>query len=179
LSSRQPLSLGTAALIALATLAGAPGCYVPDYGDGGFSCTEGREECPDGYQCVDHTVCVKSTIDPSTLPTIVVTIAGKTTDGAPIPVKPGEKLTAQIAVTNFKLVDFSMGATNVAGEGHYHAYLDDYDHRVAMSYKAQVEIPLPSSLSPSAHELIFVLASNQHQPLPLARAQIALDVTAQ
>lgn len=50
-------------ILGLPLLLCSPGCFNPDYGDGGFLCSEPGSTCPEGYSC-SKGVCRKDGVDP-------------------------------------------------------------------------------------------------------------------
>ncbi len=45
-------------ILGLLLLLGTPGCFNPDYGDGGFLCSNTGSRCPEGYHCAGGS-CVR------------------------------------------------------------------------------------------------------------------------
>ncbi len=77
----------------------------------------------------------------------------------------GDTVTVTIAVTNFVLMPPS--GTNVAGQGHYHIYLDGASGGNYLAAdqvpSKQVKIPLTTKSGP--HTLKVNLSENDHTPL--------------
>jgi len=81
-------------------------------------------------------------------------------------------------VTNFTLVDPATHPTNVAGEGHYHIYLDAQTNYLVAGQTPTVSVKIPATTTPGAHKLKISLSDNQHVPLTPAVQQI-IDITVQ
>lgn len=82
--------------------------------------------------------------------------------------------------TGFAFVDPSTNTTNMAGQGHYHVYLDnatggDY---LANDFESPVTITVPADTAAGAHQLHVDLFQNDHTPVdPPVRATV--DITVQ
>lgn len=77
----------------------------------------------------------------------------------------GDTVTATITVTNFVLMPPS--ATNVAGQGHYHLYLDGASggNYLAADQVPTKQVKIPLQTASGAHTLKVSLGENDHTPL--------------
>ena len=77
----------------------------------------------------------------------------------------GATVTATITVTNFVLVPPT--ATNVAGQGHYHLYLDGASggNYLAADQVPTKQVKIPLQTASGAHTLKVSLGENDHTPL--------------
>jgi hypothetical protein len=77
----------------------------------------------------------------------------------------GSKVTVTVTVTNFKLV--APKTPNVAGEGHYHVYLDGAQggNYLAAGQTPTKLITIPANTMPGPHTLRVNISNNDHSPL--------------
>ncbi|MCC6747758.1 MAG: hypothetical protein IT371_08885 [Deltaproteobacteria bacterium] len=144
-------------LLAALAVTSAAGCFNPDYGDGGFTCNEGK--CPEGLVCraegLKH-VCRPSGFVPSAQPQVSATANPTTLRG-------GDKVRLTITVTNFALVDPEKNTEVKTGEGHYHVFLDDRRGAyLALGFKGEIEVDIPRTTQQGKHDLIVALVQSNH-----------------
>lgn len=96
--------------------------------------------------------------------------------GAMFPVGGATNIT--VAATNFTLEDFPrMGPGTVAGRGHFHIYLDNYDGNdyLFADYRTTVPIVIPPGTTAGAHNLRVSLRNHDHSPVTAGMPPTATD----
>lgn len=78
----------------------------------------------------------------------------------------GDGATVTVTVTNISLVDPASHTSNVTGEGHYHAYLDDDSggDYIAIGFTTTLQIAIPVGTTPGSHRMHLQLQDNTHHP---------------
>ena len=79
-----------------------------------------------------------------------------------------------VGVSNFTFVDPTTNTTNVAGEGHYHLYLDGLYY--GFSYASSIQM---TGLTPGSHTLQVGLTNNDHSDLSPQTMSAPITVTVQ
>jgi hypothetical protein len=164
------------------------GCFGPDYGVGGFLC--GKDECPEGYRCVE----VDNSDEPGTR--IEVCRADAVTGGDPqvtisavqpepnnrgvVVVQKGEELVLSFGVKNFRFAPEKAGEAPEEGEGHLHLYLDEVPPGGYLEppvLQLQRTLTIDDRFSLGDHTVIAALTQNNHQLiLPLITAELQIRV---
>jgi hypothetical protein len=115
----------------------------------------------------DHTALSPEVSDTVDITVAVDTAAHVEATANPTTITAGETTSVTIDVTNFTLVDPSTNTNPVAGEGHYHIFLDadtggDY---LVNDFTTPVTVTIPADTAPGAHTLRVALFDNVHAAL--------------
>ena len=100
------------------------------------------------------------------------------TSPAPGSTVSGKAFTLKANVRNFVLSQDSFGKKLVAGEGHWHIFVDKVNmaHMLTMAAGDSQTVPL-KGIKPGKHTFYALLVNNQHMPLkPMVVSSITLDV---
>jgi len=90
----------------------------------------------------------------------------------------GSTVQASVTVTNFNLVDPNTHMTDVAGQGHYHIYLDAQTNYLVAGQTPQIAVKIPAGTSAGAHTLRVSLSDNKHVALA-PPVDETIDITVQ
>jgi hypothetical protein len=76
-----------------------------------------------------------------------------------------------VTVTGLTLVDPNAHTTDVAGEGHFHVYLDGETNYLTYNFTSPLNVAIPTRVTASAapgtpHMLHLELQTNTHSPIP-------------
>jgi hypothetical protein len=94
------------------------------------------------------------------------TAASVSATATPTTVAAGGDVVVSVTATNFTLVDPATNTTDVAGEGHYHVYLDDVlTTYLVVGFDGQDTVTIPAATTVGAHVLKVQLQSNTHAPI--------------
>jgi hypothetical protein len=116
----------------------------------------------------DHSALSPEVSDTVDITVAVDTAAHVTASANPTTVTAGgDPTSVTIGVTNFTFVDPTTHTNPVAGEGHYHIFLDadtggDY---LVNDYRSPVNVSIPVGTAPGAHTLRVALFDNVHAAL--------------
>lgn len=109
---------------------------------------------------------------PATGPTVRVTSPAS---GAMFPVGGATNIT--VAPSNFVFEPFPMMPGNVAGHGHFHIYLDNFDANdyLFADYQTTVPIVIPPNTTAGAHTLRVSLRNHDHSPITAGTVPTTTD----
>jgi len=81
---------------------------------------------------------------------------------------PADGVAVTVTVTNLTIVDPGSHTSNVSGEGHWHAYLDDASggDYIALGFTNTLNIAIPTTTTAGSHRMHLQLQDNTHHPLP-------------
>lgn len=100
------------------------------------------------------------------------------TSPAPGSTVSGKAFTLKAKVRNFVLSQDSYGKKLVAGEGHWHVFVDKVDmaHMLTMAASGSQTVPI-KGVKPGRHTFYALLVDNHHQPLkPMIATSVTLNV---
>jgi hypothetical protein len=90
----------------------------------------------------------------------------------------GKAFTLTANISNFVLSQDSYGKKLVAGQGHWHIFVDKIDmaHMLTMAAGGSQTVPL-KGIKPGQHTFYALLVNNQHKPLmPMVMTSVSLNV---